>query len=107
MGYKGCQGCIGADREFRCSGASTGIRGIGMVLGCRALGAVGGIGPSGGVGVSGCIGGGRWTGSQPHWAPVQGPSTSTGSPWGVTNFTKARQGPLSRVPSPPLVSLGE
>ena len=27
-------------------------------------------------------------GAQPHWAPVQGPSTPIGSPWGVT---KARQ----------------
>ena len=29
--------------------------------------------------------------AQPHWAPVQGPSTPTGSPWGVTYLTKARQ----------------
>ena len=30
-------------------------------------------------------------GAQPDWAPVQGPSTPTGSPWGVTYLTKARQ----------------
>ena len=29
--------------------------------------------------------------AQPHWAPLQGPSTTTGSPWGVTYLTKARQ----------------
>ena len=45
-------------------------------------------------------------GAQPHWAPVQGPSTPTGSPWGVTYLTKARQGPLFQVLSLPLVSLG-
>ena len=43
--------------------------------------------------------------AQPHWAPVQGPSTPTGSPWGVTYLTKARKGPLLRVPPFPLVSL--
>ena len=30
-------------------------------------------------------------GAWPHWAPVQDPSTPTGSPWGVTYLTKARQ----------------
>ena len=30
-------------------------------------------------------------GAWPHWTPVQGPSTPTGSPWGVTFLTKARQ----------------
>ena len=30
-------------------------------------------------------------GAWPHWAPVQGPSTPTGSPWGVAYLTKARQ----------------
>ena len=30
-------------------------------------------------------------GAWPHWATVQGPSTPTGSPWGVTYLTKARQ----------------
>ena len=46
-------------------------------------------------------------GTQPHWAPVQGPSTPTGSSWGVTYLTKARQGPLLMFPSFPLVFLGE
>ena len=40
--------------------------------------------------------GGHWwvageLGAKPHLAPVQGPSTPTGSPWGVTYLTKARQ----------------
>ena len=35
--------------------------------------------------------GGKWTGAQPHWAPVQGPSTPTGSQWGVTYLAKAKQ----------------
>ena len=30
-------------------------------------------------------------GTWPHWAPVQGPSTPTGSPWGVTYLTKPSQ----------------
>ena len=30
-------------------------------------------------------------GAWPHWAPVQGPSTCTGSPLGVTYLTTARQ----------------
>ena len=30
-------------------------------------------------------------GAQPHLAPVQGPSSPTGSPWGVNYLTKARQ----------------
>ena len=30
-------------------------------------------------------------GAQPHWAPVQGPSTPTGSPWGVNYLAKAKQ----------------
>ena len=30
-------------------------------------------------------------GTQPHWAPVQGPSTPTGSPWGLTYLNKAWQ----------------
>ena len=40
-------------------------------------------------GGKGYIGGGLE--AQPHWASVQGPSTPTGSPWGVTYLTKARQ----------------
>ena len=30
-------------------------------------------------------------GTQPHWAPVQGPSPPTGSPWGVTYLAKTKQ----------------
>ena len=30
-------------------------------------------------------------GAQPHWAPVQGTSTPTGFPWGVTYLTKAKK----------------
>ena len=30
-------------------------------------------------------------GAQPHWAPVQDPSTPTGSPGGVTYLAKAKQ----------------
>ena len=58
-------------------------------------------------GCQGCTGVASGLGAQPHWVPVQGPSTPTGSSWGVTYLTKARQGPLLRVPSLPLVSLGE
>ena len=61
---------------------------------------------SGGEQHLGCIGVASGLGAQPHWAPDQGLSTPAGSPWGVTYLTKARQGPLSRVPSFPLVSLG-
>ena len=57
----------------------------------RTLGALRGVrvlGPLGGLGV-------HWVasrlGAQPHWAPVQGPSTPTGSPWGVTYLAKAKQ----------------
>ena len=35
--------------------------------------------------------GSRRTGTLTTFAPVQGPSTPTGSPWGVTYLTKARQ----------------
>ena len=30
-------------------------------------------------------------GAQPYWAPVQGPSTPTGSPVGMTYLAKAKQ----------------
>ena len=30
-------------------------------------------------------------GAQPHWAPVQGLNTPTGSPWGMTYLTKTMQ----------------
>ena len=39
----------------------------------------------GGIGVAGGLG------AQPHSSPVQGPSTPTGSPLGVTYLTKAGQ----------------
>ena len=41
--------------------------------------------------------GGRWTGSLTTLGPSPGSSTPFGSLWGVTYFTKARQGPLLRV----------
>ena len=77
----GVLGVSGSHHRYR------GIRG--------PIGGVGGIGVANGLGAS------------PHWAPVQGPSTPTGSPWGMTYLTKARQGPLSRVSSLPLASFGE
>ena len=80
---------------------------LGGVRGVRGIGAIGGVG---------CIGGGRCTvsptilgpspGSQhSHWfplgsdlphqgqtrAPVEGPITSTGFPWGKTYLAKAKQ----------------
>ena len=39
----------------------------------------------------GCIGVTSGLGVQLHWAPVQGPSTPTGSPGGVTYLAKAKQ----------------
>ena len=42
-------------------------------------------------GVGGALGVASGLGAQPHWAPVQGPSTPTGSPWEVTYLTKAKQ----------------
>ena len=41
--------------------------------------------------MSGCIGVASGLGAQPHWAPVQGPSTPTGSSGGVTYLAKAKQ----------------
>ena len=58
-------------------GASGGQQGVGRIRG-----------PVGGVGSSGVAGG---LGAQPHWVPVQGPSTPTGFPWGVTYLAKAKQ----------------
>ena len=80
------------------------------------VGGVGGVGGIRAVGVSGVHWGGRWTGSLttldpspgfqyshqfplgsdlPHQgqarAPVQGPITTTGLPWGVTFLTNAKQ----------------
>ena len=73
-----------------------GTRGVGALGAPRGLGGArghfGGVrGQQGCRGCQGCIGGGKWTGSQPHWAPVQGPSTPTGSPGGVTYLAKAKQ----------------
>ena len=48
--------------------------GFRAIRGCR-----GGLGVAGGLG------------AQPHWALVQGPSTPTGFPWGVTYLAKAKQ----------------
>ena len=79
-------------------GALRGVQGVGAIMGCRGIK---------GKGCQGCIGLATGLGAQPHGAPVQGPSTPTGSTWGVTYLTKARQGPLLRVPSLPLVSLRE
>ena len=53
----------------------------GAILGCQ--------GASGGV--RGVLGMASELGDQPHWAPVQGPSTPTGSPGGVTYLAKAKQ----------------
>ena len=110
-GYWGCQGRLGKSGGVVVSGGIGGLagsvgtqasRGIGA-WGCRGCeGALGSIG-----GCRGCTGGGRCTGRMTTLGPVQGHSTPTGSPWGVTYLTKARQGPLLRVPSLPLVSLGE
>ena len=41
--------------------------------------------------MSGVYGDGKWTGSLTTLGPVQGPSTPTGSPWGVTYLAKAKQ----------------
>ena len=50
-----------------------------------------GVGGIRGVGGEGCIGVASGIGAQPHWAPVQGPSTPTNSPEGVTSLAKAKQ----------------
>ena len=72
---------LGAGRECRYTGARRGIGGIrghwGALRVCK--------------GCQGCIGVASGLGSQPHWAPVQGPSTPTGFPWGVTYLAKAKQ----------------
>ena len=115
--FRGCQGCIGGvrvywgdGRECRYSGARRGIGGIRGhlgLLGGWGAGAIMGVGYKGCMGVRDALEVASGLGAQPHWAPVQGPSTPTGSPWGVIYLTKAGQGPLLRVPSLPLVSLGE
>ena len=45
----------------------------------------------GASGALGCIGVASGLGAQPHWAPVQGPSTPTGSPGGMTYLAKDKQ----------------
>ena len=42
-------------------------------------------------GIRGVLGVASVLGVQPHWAPVQSPSTPTGSPGGVTYLAKAKQ----------------
>ena len=85
--------------------------GIGGQQGWRGIrgpgGGVGALGAGRGVGGARGLWGGRWTGSLTTLDPSQGSSTPTGYPWAVTYLAKVRQGPLSRVPSLPLVSLGE
>ena len=88
QGYRQHQGALGSPRG--CQGV---LCHLWAIRGCK--------------GSQECIGVAGGLGAQPHWAPVQGPSTPTGSPWGVSYLTKARQGPLLRVPSLPLVSFGE
>ena len=66
--------------DRRVSGALGAPRSVGWCWGC--------YGASRGVGVSGLASG---LGAQPHWAPVQGPNTATGSPGGVTYLAKAKQ----------------
>ena len=98
-GSVGTQGPAGVGAVSGALGAPRGCKGIGTIRGCR-----------------GCIGGGRWTGSLTtlgpspgsqhcHWfplgshlphqgqarAPVEGPITPTGFPWGVTYLAKVKQ----------------
>ena len=132
MGHRGHQGAVRGVRDVR--GVLWGWQGVKVLRGQMGIGGIrghwgllGAVGHQGAIrgcqGVRGCIGG--WhgdsrgvrgigvasgLGAQPHWTPVQGPSTPTGSPLEVTYLTKARQGPLSRVPSLPLgvtYSLGD
>ena len=49
------------------------------------------MGVTGSVGVPGVYWGGKWTVTLTTLAPVQGPSTPTVSPWGVTYLAKAKQ----------------
>ena len=73
------------------AGGIGGLEGVGVSGGIQCGRGVGGIG--GWQGVSGGIVVAGGHGTQPHWAPVQGPSIPTGSPWGVTYLAKARQDP--------------
>ena len=105
-GCRGCQGPAGGVGAQWASGANRGCQGAGRgVVGIRGhwesagvlgvhwgmaggVGAQEALGPAGGVGASGVAGG---LVAQPHWAPVQGPSTPIGSSSGVTYLTKVRQ----------------
>ena len=108
---RGCEGPLGAGRCI-------GLEDQQGVRGCQGYWVPAwGVGAQGASRVLGASGGGRWTGSlttlcpstgsqHSHWfplgsdlphhgqarAPVQGPITPTGFPWGVTYLTKARQG---------------
>ena len=74
------------------------LQGVGGIGHCK--------GPSWGVwGVRGALGMEGGLGAQPHWAPVQGPSNPTGSPWGVTYLTKGQpripvEGPITATGFP-------
>ena len=68
----GVRVAIGASRECRGHWGGRGIEAWGQ-WGCGGIGVTDGLG------------------AQPHWAPVQGTSTPTGFPRGVTYLTKARQ----------------
>ena len=85
----GVRGALEAGRECRYSGASRVIGSIKWHWGI--LGDVGALGALGAIrGVEGALEVAGGLGASPHWTPVQGPSTPTGSPWGVTYLTKAR-----------------
>ena len=77
------RGVLGDGRDYRYAGQK-GYGGIGAPRGCR--------GPFWGVrGCQGCIRVASGLGTQPHWAPVQDPSTLTGSPGGVTYLAKPKK----------------
>ena len=90
-GCRGCQGCIvglagtlgtqGPQEVYGALGAPRGFRGVkGPFWGCQ-----------GHQGVSGVYWGESGLGAQPHWAPVQCPSTPTSSPGGVTYWANAKK----------------
>ena len=82
-GVGGVMGVLGGWQGLSVLRDQKGYRGHWDFFGCREP-----FGVSGGVGVSGVHWGGKWTGSQPHWAQVQGPSTPTG---GVTYLANPKQ----------------
>ena len=98
-----CQGFIGVAGSVNTQGQN-GYRWhkgtSGAIRGC--LGA--------GMGLLGGVRGhwaGEWTGSPTTLGPIPGSQHSHWFPLGSDLPHQARQGPLSRVPSLPLVSLGE